>query len=186
MRLKRAYYRQNSYNLARSLLGKVICINQDGETKKYRITETECYGGATDKAAHSYNNKKTPRTKPLFLDGGHVYIYFIYGMYYMLNIVANIENIPEGVLIRSVEPIDANNENKLLTNGPGKLCNALGIDKTFNEIDLCYSDVIYLIDDGYKVEEIVFSKRVNIDYAEEDKDRLWRFYVKNNKYISKK
>lgn len=178
MRLDRDFFRQNSYQLAKALLGKVLVF----KNKKYRIVETEAYLGITDKAAHSYNNKKTPRTKTMYLDGGHLYVYFIYGMYYMLNIVANQVEVPEAVLIRAIAPID---DDMIRTNGPGKLCKALGIDKKYDGKDLCNNEIIYVIDDHYQPIEIVCTKRINIDYAKEDKDRLYRFYLKGNPYVSK-
>jgi len=186
MKLTREFFRQDSYNLAITLLGKVICINEGDQVNKYRIVETEAYGGITDKAAHSYDNKRTKRTEAMYLDGGHVYIYLIYGMYYMLNIVASIKDNPEAVLIRAVEPL--NNDNNIkYTNGPGKLCKYLGIDKSFNNLDLLIDDKISIIDDGYLInDDIIYSKRIGVDYAEEDKERLWRFYINNNQYISKK
>ena len=120
----------------------------------------------------------------MYLEGGHVYIYMIYGMYYNLNVVANVLNNPQGVLIRGVEPLDYKEEKPSL-NGPGKLTRELVIDKTQYALDLTTSKDMYIIDDDYEF-EMVESKRVNIHYAEEDKDRLWRFYIKDNRYVSKK
>ncbi len=185
MRLKRSFYTNDVYHLGKALLGKVLCIKEGNSIKRYRIVETESYGGATDRASHAYQYRRTKRTKPLYLIGGCVYIYLIYGMYYMLNITANKKEVPEAVLVRALEPLVHQN-GKIKTNGPGKLCKYLGIDKAFNQLDLTTSDILYLEDDGYIVSEIVETKRINIDYAEEDKDRLWRFYIKNNLYVSKK
>lgn len=184
MRLTKEFYRKSSYEVAINLLGKIICIVRDGVMRRYRIVETEAYGGVSDKAAHSYQGRRTTRTNALYLDGGHVYVYFIYGMYYMLNIVANQVDIPEGVLIRAVEPL--NDDHKKIANGPGKLCKAMGIDKTYNELDLCKNNEMYLEEDDYVISEIIYTKRVNIDYAEEDRDRFWRFYIKNHPSVSKK
>ncbi len=103
----------------------------------------------------------------------------------MLNITANIKDIPEAVLIRAVEPILFSGEN-LTTNDPGKLCKYLGIDKSFNTLDLVTSKQLYLEEDDYKITEIISTKRINIDYAQEDKDRLWRFYIKESNHVSKK
>lgn len=181
MRLTRNFFIVDVYILAQNLLGKVLCINKDEKILKFRIVETEAYS-VYDKACHAYNFRYTERTKGLYLDGGHLYIYLIYGMYYMLNIVAGKKGQPAGVLIRAIEPLN----NKLTnTNGPGKLCRALMIDKTYNNVDLCESNLIYLEDDGYRPQKIVHTKRINIDYAKEDKERLWRFYIKDNQYVSK-
>jgi DNA-3-methyladenine glycosylase len=181
-RLDRIFYRQDAYALAQALLGKVLVTNFQGKVKRFRIVETEAYGGATDKAAHSYNNRRTKRTETMFGEAGHLYIYLIYGMYYLMNIVANKPEIPEGVLIRSLEPLDG----EASTNGPGKLCRALGINSSHNGLDLCASSEIYLYDDNYQIQKLVACKRVGIDYAEEDKNRLWRFYLEESNYVSRK
>jgi DNA-3-methyladenine glycosylase len=184
-KMERSFFRQSSYDLARGLLGKVIRIEKDHETKSFRIVETEAYGGISDRAAHSYNDTHTKRTDIMYGEGGHLYIYLIYGMYSMLNIVASTPGNPEAVLIRAVEPLDMNDA-KLPTNGPGKLCKSLGIDSRANGLDLCTSDEMCLMDDGYEVKDIVCAKRVNVDYAQEDKERLWRFYIKDSPFVSKK
>lgn len=180
MRLNREFFHQDAYQLGKNLLGKIL--NYRG--KRYRIVETEAYGGITDKAAHSYNNRRTKRTEVMYLDGGHLYVYMIYGMYYLLNIVAAQVDNPEAVLIRAIEPLDTIEE-KMSTNGPGKLCRHLGIDKRLNGYDLCSSSGDVFIEDDHYPICIRYSKRINIDYAEEDRDRLWRFYLKDNKYVSK-
>ena len=183
MRLDRSFYLLDAYNLGQKLLGKVLCIIKNKEVLRFRIVETESYGGGYDRACHAFNFKYTKRTRSLYLIGGSLYIYLIYGMHNMLNITANKENIPEAVLIRAIEPLGNNLTN---TNGPGKLCKTLSIDRTFNEVDLTISDNIYLEDDGYIPKEIVYTKRINIDYAKDDKNRLWRFYIQDNPYVSKK
>lgn len=185
MQLGREFFTQDAYLLAQTLLGKILCICVDENIKKFRIVETEAYGGAYDRACHAYNFRRTKRTEALYLPGGHVYIYLIYGMYYMLNITASIKDTPEAVLIRAVEPLYFNDK-KITTNGPGKLCKQLGIDKSFNTLDLVSSDLLYLEEDSHKIFEIVTTKRINIDYALEDKNRLWRFYIKGNNHVSKK
>jgi len=182
MKLDRKFYMQDAYCLAQALLGKVLCIKQGDNIHKYRIIETEAYGGVTDRASHAYQNKRTMRTETLYLIGGCVYVYLIYGMYHMFNITANNKEIPEAVLIRAVEPLA---DIKEKTNGPGKLCRALAIDKGDNTLDLTTSNRMYLEDDDFVLDEIVHTKRINIDYAKEDKDRLWRFYIKDNPYVSK-
>ena len=162
--------------------------------------ETEAYMGETDKAAHAYKNRKSVRTGPLYLEGGHIYVYLIYGMYNCLNISANRENIPHCVLIRAVEPVQnleeisqnrfgksydelTSYQRKNLTNGPGKLCKALNIDRSLSGKYILDKE-LYIVDNEDDDFEIVKDKRVNIDYAEEDKDNLWRFYIKNNKFVS--
>ena len=194
------FFKNDGLYVAKNILGKFLIRKYDNYQVVTKIVETEGYMGIKDKAAHVYNDKKTDRTKPLYLEGGHIYVYLIYGMYHCLNISANVENIPECVLIRAVEPIIGfdkiafnrykkdydeltNYQKKNITNGPGKLCMALEIDRSFNSQ--------YILDSGEKVFadndfEVVESKRINIDYSEEAKDYLWRFYIKDNKYVSVK
>lgn len=196
MRLGVDFYQQDAVTLARQLIGKILVRKIDNSYINCRIVETEAYCGPEDKACHAYNNKRTNRTQVMFKNGGIVYIYMIYGMYYCLNIVANKEGKPEAVLIRAVEPLDnidiirknrkiKTNKNYLLTNGPGKLCSALKIDKTFNGYDLIKGGELFILSSN-KEYNIVETKRINIDYAQEYKDKLWRFYIKDNKFISKK
>ncbi len=196
MRLELPFFQRDSITLAQELLGKLLVREIDGVKIVTKIVETEAYMGAEDKAAHSYNNRRTPRTEVMFGRAGIAYVYIIYGMYYCLNIVAAKEGIPQAVLIRGVEPIeglDILRKNRIikskkiqdLTNGPGKLCQALNIDKTLNGSDLILDNKLYIIDNKEK-HETISAKRINIDYAGEYKDKLWRFYIKDNIYISKK
>lgn len=207
--MKRKFFRQSGIDVSKGILGKYLIRRYKDIEIVTKIVETEAYMGVDDKGAHVYGDKKTERTKPLYLDGGHIYIYLIYGMYHCLNISANIVNTPECVLIRAVEPINnlnliSNNrynkdyedlssyQKKNITNGPGKLCMALNIDKSLNCEDILDSELYisdYYIENSKKIycdESVVIesSKRINIDYAEEAKDYLWRFFIKNNKYVS--
>ena len=206
------FLKNDGLYVAKNTLGKFLIRKYDNYQVVTKIVETEGYMGIKDKAAHVYNEKKTDRTKPLYLEGGHIYVYLIYGMYHCLNISANVENIPECVLIRAIEPIIGldkiafnrykkdydeltNYQKKNITNGPGKLCMALEIDRSFNSKYILDSD-LYISDfyiDGNREKvfadndfEVVESKRINIDYAEEAKDYLWRYYIKGNKYVSVK
>jgi DNA-3-methyladenine glycosylase len=196
LRLKQEFYQKDAVQAARDLLGKIIVRKYDGKTITVKIVETEAYCGAEDKASHAHNNKKTKRTAPMFKKGGHAYIYLIYGMYYCLNVVTAAENNPHAVLIRGVEPLKGlkyikenrqikSSRSKDLTNGPGKLSQALKIDKSFDGCNLVENNSLYLTDGGTEDFEIESSPRVNIDYAEEYKDKKWRFFIKNNKYVSK-
>ncbi|KXS49721.1 MAG: DNA-3-methyladenine glycosylase [Halanaerobium sp. 4-GBenrich] len=196
MRLKQGFYQKDAVQAAKDLLGKVIVRKYNDKTIKVKIVETEAYCGAEDKASHAHNNKKTKRTAPMFKKGGHSYIYLIYGMYYCLNVVTAAENNPHAVLIRAVEPLKGLNyikENRQiksskienLTNGPGKLSQALKINKNLDGCNLIESDFLYIIDTETEEFEIENSPRINIDYAEEYKDKKWRFFIKNNKYISR-
>ncbi|XTR38231.1 DNA-3-methyladenine glycosylase [Paraclostridium tenue] len=201
------FFRQDAITVARNLLGKYLVREYDDKKIITKIVETEAYMGIEDKAAHVFGDRRTERTEPLYQDGGHIYVYLIYGMYHCLNISANIEGIPECVLIRAVEPISEIDEisqnryskdyknlsscqRKNICNGPGKLCKALKIDKNLN-FESILGNKLYIIDnvnlDNENDQfEIIESKRVNIDYAEEAKDYLWRYYIKDNKHVSKK
>lgn len=195
MKVNKDFYLGNAIDVAKGLLGKILVSNLPEGIAKGRIVEVEAYLGEHDKASHSYMNLRSSRTEIQFAEGGHVYIYFIYGMHYCFNITSNIEGKPEAILVRALEPIEGidlmksrRNTDKLnnLTNGPGKLCAAMGITKEHYGIDLS-SDIIYLeypeIDIPFEIEA---SKRINIDYAEEAKDYMLRFTIKGSKYISAK
>ena len=207
--MDKKFFQQDGINLAKSILGKYLIRKYDEKIIVSKIVETESYMGVEDKAAHVYGDKKTERTKPLYLDGGHIYVYLIYGMYYCFNISSNKENIPECVLIRAIEPIEGIDEisynrykkdyndlssyqRKNITNGPGKLCMALNINKDLNSKSILGNE-LYISDYYYKNNEKIYAddnfeieidKRINIDYAEEAKDYPWRFYIKDNKYVS--
>jgi DNA-3-methyladenine glycosylase len=167
------------------------------------IVETEAYLGVIDKAAHSYGNRRTTRTETMFAIGGTAYIFFIYGMYFQFNVVVGAIGTPHAILIRAVEPIEnieimrerrnAKSKNpsqktpdKNLTSGPGKLCIVLGIDRTFNNEDLL-GDKVWLEDfKTFSDSEISSGKRIGIEYAEEFVEKPWRFWVKDNLYVSRK
>ncbi|KEI03474.1 DNA-3-methyladenine glycosylase [Clostridium botulinum] len=200
-KIEQNFYKRDTIEVAKELLGKYIVVNEKNEKIVAKIVEVEAYLGINDKAAHSYGGRKTERTRVMYEDGGCVYIFQIYGMYNCLNIVTSHKEIPEAVLIRAVEPISnidkfsfnrfkksfnelTRYQQKNITNGPGKLCMAMNITKELNGEDLS-SDKMYILDNKEEF-EIISSKRIGIDYAEEAKDYLLRFYIKDNKYVSKK
>ncbi|EES90671.1 DNA-3-methyladenine glycosylase [Clostridium botulinum] len=200
-KLNKEFYRRDTIQVAKDLLGKYIVINEDNEKIIAKIVEVEAYLGINDKAAHSYGGRRTERTKVMYEDGGCVYVFQIYGMYNCLNIVTSHKEVPQAVLIRAVEPISnidkfsfnrfkkkfnelTKYQQKNITNGPGKLCMAMNITKEFNGEDLSL-DRIYILDNKEEF-QVISSKRIGIDYAEEAKDYLLRFYIKDNKYVSKK
>lgn len=194
MKINRNFYNRDGLTVSEELLGKTLVhITEEGITKG-KIVEVEAYMGAQDKAAHSYGNLRSERTKIQYGEGGYAYVYLIYGMHICMNIVANRETIPEAILIRALEPLEGielmkkrrkTNNIKLLCNGPGKLSQAMGITKENYGDDLC-GETLYL-EDGIVIpkSKILKSKRINIDYAEEAKDYLWRFTIKDNPYVSK-
>ena len=200
--VSREFYNRDSIIVAKELLGKFLVHESKGYKLVSRIVETEAYMGVIDKADHSYGGRRTKRVEVMYGKPGFSYVYLIYGMYNCLNIVANQEGIPHCVLIRGVEPIEgidimANNRyNKAydqltrsqkigLTNGPGKLCMALDIDRNHNGLDVC-GDELYVQEGDNEAFDVVSAKRIGIDYAEEARDFLWRFYIKDNKYVSVK
>lgn len=205
-KLPREFYtRADTLRIARELLGKTLVVpTADGERVAGKIVETEAYCGVEDKAAHSYKNRRTKRTETMFAAGGTAYIFFIYGMYFQFNVVAGEVGVPHAILIRAVEPlenVEAMRErrhsikgkiskkkmpDRNLTSGPGKLCIAFGIDQTFNNEDLLGEKV--WLEDGAKISaaEIVAGKRVGIDYAEEYAEKPWRFWLKDNPFVSRK
>lgn len=203
MIIEKDFYQRDALSVAKEILGDYLVREVDGRKIKAIIVETESYIGALDKSCHAYNYKKTERTKPLFEEGGIAYVYLIYGLYHCLNIVTNIKDEPEAVLIRAIEPIDnldylsnvrfnksydelTKTQKKNLTNGPSKLCTALNITKKENYMEFYKEGSLYIESNPDKNFEIVETTRIGIDYAEEAKDFPWRFYIKDNMYISKK
>jgi DNA-3-methyladenine glycosylase len=201
-KLKRDFYNRNTLEAARELLGKYI-VHHKESCMVSRIVEVEAYIGAVDKACHSYNNRKTKRTAVMFGPPGYAYVYLIYGMYYCFNIVTEEEGEASAVLIRAAEPMEEiermvqnrynqsieNTSKKQLinlTNGPGKLCKAMSINGENNGMDL-FGDQLYIMEEKEKKPfEIVTTNRVNINYAEEAIHFPWRFYIKDNPYVSRK
>ena len=193
-RLNREFFTKDTKNVARELLGNYLVRETEKGHMIGKILEVEAYLGPDDKASHSYNYRKTERTKVMYMKPGTLYIYLIYGLYYCLNVITEPEQMPCAVLIRQLFPIDgielliANRNAKIgknfknLVDGPGKLCIALDITKDkFNGKDSCLHDSRLYFAQGEKIpkEKILFNKRIGIDYAEEDKDRLLRFTLKN-------
>ncbi len=196
MRLEQEFFLQDALTLAKELIGKGLVREMDGRTIITRIVETEAYIGPEDKGCHAYNNKRTKRTETMFLEGGHAYIYLIYGMYYCLNVVAAEKDKPEAVLIRAVEPLEGleyiqenrkikSNKLEDLTNGPGKLCQALGVDKSLNGSNMILGTQLYVVELEQSKVEVCSGPRINIDYAQEYKDVPWRFYIKGHPFLSR-
>jgi DNA-3-methyladenine glycosylase len=202
-KLSREFYlRLDTLEIAQDLLGKLLVVpTATGERVSGMIVEAEAYLGAIDKAAHSYGNRRTKRTETMFALGGTVYIFFIYGMYFQFNVVAGEIDTPHAILIRAVEPVEnveimrerrllKNPSSKIpdknLTSGPGKLCIALGIDKSFDNADLL-GEKVWLEDfRTFSADQIACGKRIGIDYAEEFAEKPWRFWVKDNAFVSRK
>ena len=196
MRIEREFYMRDAVTVGKDILGKIIVKKTaDGRIMSGRITEVEAYMGTTDKASHSYGGRRTKRTEVMYKEGGYSYVFLIYGMYECFNVIAGREGDPQAVLIRGVEPLENKNlmwekrkvkKERDISNGPGKLTKALGITREDNGVDLVASENLWLEDDGYKVKDIIETTRIGIDYAEEDALKLWRFYIKDSIFVSKK
>lgn len=189
-RLGRGFYCQPTLRVAKELLGKYLVVNRRGKRLSGRIVEVEAYRGPYDPASHAYRGM-TPRNRIMFGEAGHAYVYFTYGMYYCLNVITERKGFPAGVLIRALEPSEGieimkkrRRKEKLeeLTSGPGKLCQAMGIDKSLYGADLT-GKTIYVEDRGEKEGRIVSAHRIGID---EGKEKKWRFYLKDNRFVSKR
>lgn len=179
------YLRDDVVAIARDLLGKRLYTNIDGQVTGGLITETEAYAGPEDRASHAYNNRRTARTEVMFHQGGIAYVYLCYGIHHLLNVVTNRDGIPHAVLIRGIFPTDGietmlkrRNKDKLdnrLTNGPGSVCQALGINMQQN--GTCLDSGSLWIEEGVQAapSQIETSKRIGIDYAGEDAMLPWRF-----------
>ncbi|MFO7671541.1 MAG: DNA-3-methyladenine glycosylase [Bacteroidales bacterium] len=166
-RLDRAFFRRDVLEVAPDLLGKHFrLVSKKGVESFYTISETEAYRGLDDLACHA-SKGRTTRTEVMFGDGGHLYMYLIYGMYWMMNVVTSVIGIPQAVLIRGVRE----------ASGPGRVTRLLGVDKQFNGEDLVCSDRIRIEDSGI-VPDFTACPRVGIDYAGEPwKSMPWRFVM---------
>jgi len=190
------YTRTNVLTIARQLLGKLLVVRaSDGRRISGVIVETEAYRGPEDRASHAYGGRRTARTETMYRIGGTAYVYFVYGMYHQFNVVTNLEDIPHAVLIRALEPIEGievirqhrhTKPDSHLTNGPGKLCIALGIDRTLDRADLL-GDRVWIEESDRRIvpSAIAVGPRVGIDYAEEWAEKPWRFWLRNNPFVSR-
>lgn len=193
-KLPREFYLRGAEVVAPELLGKLLVHVSAAGAAAGMIVEVEAYDGASDKGAHSYPGKRTARTAIQFGLGGYAYVYFIYGAHNCFNVVTNLAEKPEVVLVRALEPVYGielmkrrRNTDKLvdLCNGPGKLCRALAIDREQYGSDLCGGELYIAPFAEVDKSLIAVSPRINIDYAEECKDYLWRYFIKDNPYVSK-
>jgi len=166
-RLLKEFYTRDVLEVAPDLPGKILVIKlAGGSFGRFRITEVEAYRGSEDKACHA-SKGRTSRTEIMFHEGGRLYIYFIYGMHWMLNIVTAGNNIPQAVLIRGIEGYY----------GPGKLTKSLGIDRSFYGEDLVLSERIWVEDSGL-LQSVKNGPRIGIDYAGEYwKSKPWRYFL---------
>ena len=188
------FFARNVDSVAKELLGKKIVRKLNETTLTAMIVETEAYGGYDDSASHA-SKKRTPRNIVMFGPAGIAYVYLIYGMHYMFNIVSGYNGEASAVLIRAVEPLQgqAHMENLRgknkhnLSNGPARLCQALAINKTFNCWNLLARDILWLEDyQSIPNTLIATGPRIGINYATlADQQALRRFWIKNNKHVSR-
>jgi len=191
------YSGKDVVKIAKDLLGKILITQFDGIITSGRIVETEAYAGIIDRASHAFGSRRTSRTEVMFADGGKAYVYLCYGIHHLFNVVTNKKDVPHAVLIRAVEPLQGVDamlkragKKKLgftLTKGPGNVSKALGISTHNSGSDL-FADEIFIADDGLKLfkKDILATPRIGVDYAGEDAKLLYRFIVRENKYVSGK
>ena len=186
MKLEKAFYRcDDAVFQAKTFLGKILITNISGKITSGIITETEAYAGIDDKASHAWGNKRTDRTAPMYLEGGIAYVYLIYGIHSLFNIVTAPAETPHAVLIRAIHPLDDVEvmferrkiaDRKILTDGPGKVSQALGIHYHDSGENLC-GDRIWIEDRGIlpALDEITANLRIGVDYAGADALLPYRF-----------
>ena len=200
-RLLRRFFRRDAPKLARGLLGHILVRRlADGRELSGRIVETEAYLGIPDKAAHTYGGRRSKRNASMWLDGGHAYVYFTYGMHWCFNIVAEREGRPSACLIRALEPAEGitamrrRRSDRIsrplrdtdLCSGPAKLTEALGIDKHLDGTDLTTSDTLYLRRGrAVRRERVAVATRIGVAYAEEWADKPLRFFIRGNPHVSR-
>jgi len=202
-RLQRAFYARDTLTVARHLLGQRLVRIVNGQRLSGRIVEVEAYIGQGDQACHAARGL-TPRTKVMFGPPGFAYVYFIYGMHHCLNVVTEREGFPAAVLIRALEPLEGlplmrhlrqNRPDDKLTNGPGKLCQALGITREMNSIDMVRSDVLFIEKEAEKETEketpvpdeaVQTTPRINVRGDERALTVPWRFLIKESPFCSRR
>ena len=196
-KLPRSFYeRDDVVQISKELIGKVICTNFDGILTTGIIVETEAYNGRTDKACHAYPDVRTARTETIYGPPGYAYVYLCYGIHHLFNVVTNQEGLADAILIRAIKPVEGKELmvqrrgkerlQPVITNGPGKLSQALGITTSDNKSDLL-GELIWIEDQGLEIseEEIASGPRIGVDYAGEDAKLPWRFTIRDSKWISK-
>lgn len=187
-----AFFHLPTLELARQLIGKRLVKVEGGDILAGWIVETEAYIGPGDRAAHSYGNRRTARTEVMFGPPGHAYVYTMH-THHLLNVVSGGVDCPEAVLIRAVEPCaglsimrqrrGAVKRERDLTNGPGKLAKAMGIDRSHYGHPL-FAPPLYIAE-GREAGEIATGPRIGIDNSGEAKDYPWRFWERGNPFVSR-
>lgn len=194
-KLPREFYaRPSVVTVARRLLGQLLVVPTRTGRVSGIIVETEAYRGPEDRASHAWGGRRTLRTETMYARGGTAYVYFVYGMYFQFNVVTGVADVPHAVLVRAVEPVEGvalmrrrrgGGPLHGLTSGPGKLCIALGIDRRFDRADLLGDRIWIESRPAVPAGAIATGPRVGIDYAEAWVDRPWRFWVRDNPFVSR-
>lgn len=192
--LPRDFYARPVLTVARDVIGKVLVHLTPQGVLAGRIVEAEAYRGPEDRAAHSWAGRRTPRTEVMFGPPGFAYVFFVYGMHWHVNLVTTKAGAPHAVLLRAVEPLlgarfmakrrGLGESDVNLTNGPGKLCQAFGIDKRHYNVDLTASR-LFLSEDAGPRGKLVRSARIGVDYAGSWADKPWRFSEQGNRWVSR-
>ena len=189
------YHRSRVVAIARDLLGKVLVTSFEGQRTAGRIVEVEAYNGVVDRASHAWSGRRTRRTEVMFGPAGVAYVYLIYGIHHLFNVVTNKREVPHAVLVRALEPLEGipvmlkrtgkPTLDHTLTRGPGNLSRALGLHTVHTGTSLL-GDEIFIADDGWRPRrsEIVATPRIGVDYAGEDAALPYRFFIKGNPYVS--
>ncbi len=192
--LPRSFYARDVLEVARGCIGAVLVHEGPEGIVSGRIVEAEAYRGPEDRPAHSFGGRRTPRTEVMFGAPGHAYVFFVYGMHWHVNLVTGALGEPQAVLLRAVEPLQGvelmarrrrmDAGRRELTNGPGKLCQAFGIDRALYGADLCRAP-LYLAAParGSRAPRIATSPRIGVDYAGEWRERPWRFFDADSPYV---
>jgi DNA-3-methyladenine glycosylase len=182
--------------IARNLLGKQLVTHINGNLSSGVIVETEAYNGRTDRACHAFGGRRTARTETMYQAGGVAYVYLCYGIHNLFNVVTHQQDYADAVLIRAIAPqegkelmLQRRNMSQIkprITAGPGCVTQALGIDRSHDNISLL-EETIWIEDRGlsYTDNEIEVGPRVGVGYAKEDALLPWRFWVKENRFVSK-
>ena len=193
-----SFYRRPAEEVAPDLLGRWVVRRVGRQRLVLRLVEVEAYLGAPDRAAHAWNNRRTARNESLYLPGGHAYVYFIYGMHWCLNAVCGEADEGGAVLIRAAEPLRGEAEMAArrglavpvrpgaVAGGPGKLCQAFGIDRRFDGLPLDAGELWIAAGEPVPAARIARGPRIGVAYAGEDALNPWRFWVRGNVYVSKK
>lgn len=192
--LPRQFYARPVLTVARDVIGKLLVHETPRGTLVGRIVEAEAYRGPEDRAAHSWGGRRTERTEVMYGQPGLAYVFFVYGMHWHLNLVTTREGAPHAVLLRAIEPLQGaelmarrrglNLSDVSVSNGPGKLCQAFGIDRRHYGVDLTQGS-LFLSSGKLERGPLGRSARIGVDYAGKWAEKPWRFFERDNRWVSR-